>query len=386
MGAAERPTCRSQRAAELFEQHRALRAACGRGEMPLRIYLVRESTRALLKACLASVALVCAAVLALAALGARLSGPAPALLICLAVCALTLGIGVHAMARNARAVARPVELVAEATDRIARGDFEARVDERAGRLAISEFRDLVDRFNQMAEALAGMDYMRRDFTSSVSHEFKTPIAAIAGMSELVADPQLPEGERAECLSLIREQALRLSTLCERILDMTRLDNQAIVNRRERTDVDEQIRRDAIVLQERWADAGIEVELDLAASPVETDPGLTHQVWLNLMDNAFKYGRPGGHVWVTSRDVATGEGAPEGVEVVVRDDGLGMSAEQAARAFERFYQADPSRSRQGCGLGLAIARRVVDLLGGSIACESAEGCGTAMTVRLPREPG
>ena len=349
-----------------------------RGPVSLRIYIARISLRAVLVSCLASLALVCLAFLGVdAILGTTLSGPVPALVGCCAVCALTLVTSMHQIMRLAGRFSRPLELMERQAAQIARGTFDVSVGQECRDLGITELDSLVGSFDKMAHALAGMDYLRRDFTSSVSHELKTPIAAIAGMCELVADPKLPEGERGEYLALIREQAGRLSSLCESMLAMSRLDAQQIVARRERTDVDEQIRRDVIMLQERWLARRLSVELDLDSPPIETDPDLTHQVWINLIDNAFKYTDDGGHIHVRSR--AT-EG---GVEVRVADTGQGMSDETASHAFERFYQADGARSAGGAGLGLPIARRICELLGGSVSCRSTLGEGTVMTVRLPR---
>jgi signal transduction histidine kinase len=360
-----------------------VRASRGRGgrprePVPLHIKIARESMSAVVSSCLAALAVACGGLLAAHALaGIELAGPLPALAAACLVCLLTLLLSSHRIMRYSRRLATPLEHLAQGVSRIARGDFDARIDDSCAELGIAEVDELVGSFNRMAAALSGMDYMRRDFTSSVSHEFKTPIAAIAGMCELVRDPKLPEAERDEYLGLIREQALRLSTLCESVLAMSRLDAQEIVTRHELTDVDEQIRRDAIMLAERWSARDVAFDLDLDGLPIETDPDLTHQIWINLLDNAYKYTPDGGSIHVESRTL------PDGVEVCVRDTGRGMAPDEAAHAFDRFYQADRSRSQGGSGLGLSIVRRICDLLGGSVACRSAPGEGAAMTVRLPR---
>lgn len=356
-----------------------LRAFFAKGPVPLCIYIARESTFAVLGGCLIALVIVCAAVVVLRAyLPDLMSGPLPALFAACAVCLIALVLSAHQIMRRSRRIAQPGETLQVEAARVAHGDFGARVDESYRDLGIIEVDGLIDSFNKMAEALGSIDYMRRDFTSSVSHEFKTPIAAITGMCELVQDPKLPESERAEYLGLIHEQALRLSDLCDSVLSISRLDAQEIVEKSERTDVDEQIRRDAIMLSERWGDRDITLDLDLDSLPIETDPNLTHQIWINLIDNAYKYTPDGGSVRVASCTL------PDGVEVTVTDTGKGMSPGELAHAFERFYQADRSHSSGGSGLGLPIVKRICDLLGGSVGCESEPGVGTTMTVILPRK--
>lgn len=356
----------------------SVREFLSRGDVPLHIHIARESLAAVLGACLLSLAIVCGA-LGVAHLAAHVefAGPVPMLVACCVACTLTLVLSMHWIMRSARRISEPAQQMVEATSAIADGDFSVRIDEGAFGLHIVEVNELVTAFNRMAAALQGMEYMRRDFTSGVSHELKTPIAAITGMCDLVSDPKLPDEERHEYLGLIQEQADRLSALCDSMLAMSRLDAQEFVTDSQRVDVDEQIRRDVIVLSERWHERDIALELDLDSLPIWTDPNLTHQIWINVIDNAYKYTPDGGVITLRSRTV------PEGTVVTVSDTGRGMSPDEARHAFDRFYQADHSHSTDGSGLGLAIVRRVCELLGGSIACSSEKGRGTTMTIRLPR---
>lgn len=347
-------------------------------KVPLRIYIARESLRSVLRACAVSLAITCAVLLIVHALfGVEFAGPVPMLVSACAVCALTLMISGHRIMRSSKQLAAPAEQFEKEASRISQGAFDVRIDETCKELNIVEVDEMVDSFNAMAAALEAMDYMQRDFTSNVSHEFKTPIAAITGMCELIADPKLPDEERNEYLDLMHEQAQRLSKLCDSVLAMSRLDAQGAVSHRERCDVDEQIRRDVIMLSERWADRDIALELDLDALPIVTDPNLSHQIWINLIDNAYKYTPDGGTIRLQSRTL------PDGVQVRVSDTGRGMTSEEAAHAFDRFYQANRSHVEGGSGLGLSIVRRICELLGGTIGCESTPGEGTTMTVTLPR---
>lgn len=349
-----------------------------REKVPLRIYIARESLRSVLRACAVSLAITCAVLLIVHTLfGVEFAGPVPMLASACAVCALTLMISGHRIMHSSKQLAAPAEQFEKEASRISQGAFDVRIDEACKELNIVEVDKMVDSFNAMAAALEAMDYMQRDFTSNVSHEFKTPIAAVTGMCELIADPKLPDEERNEYLDLMHEQAQRLSKLCDSVLAMSRLDAQGAVSHRERCDVDEQIRRDVIMLSERWSERDIALELDLEALPIVTDPNLSHQIWINLIDNAYKYTPDGGTIRLQSRTL------PDGVQVRVSDTGRGMTSEEAAHAFDRFYQANRSHVEGGSGLGLSIVRRICELLGGTIGCESTPGEGTTMTVTLPR---
>ena len=349
-----------------------------REKSPLRIYIARESLRSVLSACAISLAITCAALLIVHVLfGIAFAGPVPMLVSACAVCVLTLTISGHSIMRASKQLAAPAEQFAKEAARISQGTFNVRIDESCKKLNIVEVDEMVDSFNAMAAALEAMDFMQRDFTSNVSHEFKTPIAAITGMCELIADPKLPEEERNEYLDLMHEQAQRLSQLCDSVLAMSRLDAQEAVSQRERCDVDEQIRRDVIMLSERWSERDIALELDLDALPIVTDPNLNHQIWINLIDNAYKYTPDGGTIQLQSKTLTNG------VQVRISDTGRGMTSDEAEHAFDRFYQANRSHVEGGSGLGLSIGRRICELLGGSVTCESTPGAGTTMTVTLPR---
>lgn len=347
------------------------------GPLPLHVYLADRSLRAVLAACLVSLAITCGALaIAHLAFGISFSGPLPLIAVACVVCLFTLMISFHRIMQSSKRLAQPLEQLAKEAGIIAQGTFDVRIDDSYKDLGVNEVTDLIDSFNAMAKALASMDHMQRDFTSSVSHEFKTPIAAITGICELVRDPKLPEDERREYLDLMHEQAVRLSKLCDSVLAISRLDAQESVTRWQTCDIDEQIRRDVIMLSERWAQRDIALDLDLQAPAIETDPDLAHQIWINLIDNAYKYTPDGGTVGIATCAV------PGGVQAVVRDTGRGMTADETAHAFDRFYQANRSHAEEGTGLGLSIVKRICELLGGRISCKSAPGAGTTMTVFLP----
>ena len=337
--------------------------------LPLRLY---HSLTTLL-----TLALCCGVSSLLVYLLDSLTGLQLELPVALIICSLlTIVSGALLLAWEAGYYIRPAQSVVEATGRIAKGDFAVRVPQLENLVSTEEGVKLIENFNRMAKELQSIDHMQKGFTGSVSHEFKTPLSSIVGFSEILLEGGLSEEERREYTGLVHEEALRLSRLAENLLRLSRLDAQAIVMRHEDIAVDEQIRQCVILLAERWETKDISFSLDLPALMIESDPDMTKQVWLNLIDNAVKYSAKGSTIQIT------GESAPGSICVRIRDEGIGIPEDKQAHIFERFYQCDESHQEKGHGLGLSIVKRILELLGGQIACQSQLGKGTEMVVALP----
>lgn len=292
-----------------------------------------------------------------------------------AVCTVTMGLGGTILYLHGDSFAEPIQKVSNAAQKVADGDFTVQIPESSDPVTVTEYEDLQKNFNKMTEQLNGMDYMRKDFMSNVSHEFKTPIAAISGFCELLEDDNVSPEEQKEYLGIIKEESERLSHLCGNMLRMSRLDNTTILTRKEPVQVDEQLRRAVILLDEKYPDRAEDIEVELEPMTLETDPDLLEQIWINLLDNAVKYSNPGDAIRVISRT--------EGPILVISisDDGVGISPEKREHIFDKFYQGDASHKKEGNGLGLSIVKRIVELLHGSISCESEEGKGTTFTVKI-----
>lgn len=266
-----------------------------------------------------------------------------------------------------------IAAMSEATKEVARGNFDVTVEEDS---PIEELRDMARSFNRMAKELAGTELLRSDFVENVSHEFKTPLSAIEGYAVLLQKPGLAEEKRAEYTGKILYNTKRLSTLSSNILLLSRLENQELDIPREDFCLDEQLREVILSQEAAWTAKGLELEIDLDSADYWGNRDLLAHVWQNLLGNAVKFAPERGLVRVLLRR----EGAC--LRVSVADTGPGMSEGVMRRVFEKFYQGDPSRSSQGNGLGLALAKRIVDLHGGEITVSSKEGKGTAFTVFLP----
>ncbi len=224
--------------------------------------------------------------------------------------------------------------------------------------------------------------MRRDFVGNVSHELKTPLAAIRGYAETLRDGALDEPPVARRFTeRILEQCRRLQALLDDLLTLSRLETVAL-REREPVALDEVVRHAADTLAPMAREKQVQVEVDASAIPaVFGEADAIERLVLNLLENAIKYNRPEGQV--TVRLSATG---PD-VFLEVSDTGIGIPPESLPRIFERFYRVDKGRAREegGTGLGLAIVKHVAQAHGGQVEVDSRLGRGTTFRVRLPVAP-
>jgi signal transduction histidine kinase len=303
-------------------------------------------------------------------------------IMCLIVCALTMLIGGVFLWHEALYITNPIIKISEGVKKVTDGDFTVQLEFNKSHRKLQdgyysdEIDELANNFNKMARELSGMDYMRKDFMSNVSHEIKTPVAAITGFSEILLDGGLSEEEQQEYLNYLNEESIRLSRLCENMLRMSRLENQYIAQKKQKVQIDEQIRRCIIVLNEKWSEKNINFDLQLEKNSLLSDYDLLFQVWTNLIDNAIKYSGQNGTIQILT-------GIDYGMlTVTIRDEGIGIAKVKQDKIFDKFYQCDESHKKQGSGLGLSIVKRILELLEGTIELDSEEGKGTAMTVRIP----
>lgn len=269
----------------------------------------------------------------------------------------------------------PLYRIADVLNEVAAGNFDARIDLGRGRYP-SEVRAFADSVNRTAAELAGIELLRTDFVNSFSHEFKTPIASLAGFARLLKRPGLSDGERERYLDAIIAESDRLASLSSSVLALSKADAQQIVADRAPVNLTEQVRRAVLALEARWVEKDIALELDLEETAYLGSADLLNHAWTNLLDNAAKFSPAGSAVRVELHAF------PGSVAFTVRDEGPGMDDAVRERAFERFYQGDPSRATPGNGIGLALVKRVAELHGGRVSVVSAPGAGSAFSVVLP----
>jgi signal transduction histidine kinase len=269
-------------------------------------------------------------------------------------------------------IIKPIKQLSDSTKEIAKGDFDIKIKAKCE----DEIGVLANNFNSMIEELKSMEYLRKDFMSSVSHEFKTPIASIQGFVEILKDKNLPRERFEEYTDIIIEETKRLNNLCSNILRLSRLDNQVIQNEIKRFFLDEQIRKTILLLEDQWTQKDLELNIELEELTYNGDEELIQQIWLNLISNAIKFSNSKGKINISLKTF------DKKAIVEIEDYGIGISEEGKSRIYEKFYQEDTSRAEEGNGLGLAIVKRIVEICQGTITFESNIGEGTKFIITLP----
>lgn len=271
---------------------------------------------------------------------------------------------------------KPVKKIREMTRKIVSGDFSARIEPMNEMMGYDGYNRIIENINAMAEELSGVETLRTDFIANVSHELKTPLAAIQNYATLLQSPDLDEETRVEYARSITETTRRLSSLITNILKLNRLENQQIFPEKKEYYLGEQLCECLLNFESEWEKKSLEIDTDIDEEiRITADSELLTSVWNNLFSNAVKFTENGGKISVSLR-------RENGFAVVsVADTGCGISPETGKHIFEKFYQGDTSHSAQGNGLGLALVKRIIDITGGEISVESALGKGSKFTVRL-----
>ena len=277
-----------------------------------------------------------------------------------------------------RSITRPIREMSAAASAMAHGDFDIELHEKTLAVEVSQ---MAESFTAMARELSATEMLRNDFVSNVSHEMKTPVATIKGYAALLQAPGLSDADRCAYAQKVQQAAERLGAITDNTLLLSHLEQEDMEVESAPFSLDEQIREVLLMFEPRWDEGARDLEVDLDDVVYDGSETLLAHVWQNLIGNALKFTAQGDAIRVTLAREPLGAGAAQ-VVVRVADTGCGMDAETCRRAFEKFYQADRSHATEGSGLGLALAKRIVDLHGGTIEVESAPGAGAIFTVRLP----
>ena len=291
--------------------------------------------------------------------------------------AVAVGLTFFTRRQVQRVYEEPMHRLAQATEQVAGGDFSVYIPP----LHTSDKLDYMDLmlidFNKMVEELGSIETLKTDFFSNVSHEIKTPLAAIQNNAELLRMEELTEKQR-DYADTIYQSSRRLSALISNILKLNKLEKQNITPDIQVYDVCAQLAECALGFEQAWEQKELEFDADMEdRAEIAADPALMELVWNNLFSNAVKFTETGGGITLTETSDA------DRVYVSVRDTGCGMSEETQTHIFEKFYQGDTSHAMAGNGLGLALALRVLQLNNFQIKVESAPGRGSAFTVIMPR---
>lgn len=266
---------------------------------------------------------------------------------------------------------RPLHRLTESTKEIAAGNFNVRVDIKGSQ----ELVKLADSFNEMAKELSSIETLRADFVSTISHEYKTPVASIQGFAKRLLKGNLSEEKQREYLNIIVSESERLSRLSSNVLLLSKLESSKWNTERAEYSLDEQLRMVIMLLEPQFQRKNLKVDINLEETRITANEETLRQLWINLLGNAIKFNKLNGSVSILLKNNNTK------ATVSITDTGIGMSQEQRTRIFEKFFQGDSSRGTEGNGLGLSLVKRILELEGGNINVESKEGEGTCFIVEL-----
>lgn len=289
----------------------------------------------------------------------------------LLLCCLLLG-GIIALYVG-KVIINPIQRIGKAFHDLSEGDFSVKVPEDE---SIDEIRKIAKQFNAMTYDLANIETLRKDFVINVSHEFKTPISSIEGYATLLQNPQLSLEKRIHYIDKILANTRKLSTLTSNMLLLTKLENQGFITNNNTYRLDEQIRKNILLLEDKWENKNIQFTIDLPIQEYYGSENLLDHVWYNILDNAIKYSFQNDTILINMRK------DNYYIVIEISDHGLGMTDDIIKHIFEKFYQGDSSRKNEGNGLGLSLVKQILDICKGEINVISEINKGSTFIVKLP----
>ena len=271
----------------------------------------------------------------------------------------------------------PVNQILEATEKIASGDFKVKLIPNHEYSKFDEYDLIFNNINTMTEELSKNEILKSDFISNVSHEIKTPLAVIQNYAKTLQNENLSKEKKQEYLSVLLSQTQKLSTLITNILKLNKLENQKIVPEIEKFDLAELLRLTTLSFENLFEKKNIEIVCDIDETTIISSKSLLEIIFNNLISNAIKFTDNNGKITISLKQDQTH------AIVKVSDTGCGISKEVGEHIFDKFYQGDTSHSNEGNGLGLALVKKVIDVIGGEISVESQVGVGSTFIIKLKR---
>ncbi len=267
-----------------------------------------------------------------------------------------------------------VEKILEATQKISTGDFSVRLNISHQYGKYNDFDLIFENINILAEELEKTDRLQSDFISNVSHELKTPVSVILGYCELLKDEKIDEETREKYIQVIVETSRRLNTLITNVLQLSKLENQKIRPEFSPFSLDGSLSECVLAFEDLIESKNLTLVCDFEQIRINSSKSLLEIVWNNLISNAIKF-TDLGSIKISLKN------EKNFAKVTITDSGCGISENSGGRIFDKFYQEETSHSREGNGLGLAMVKKVIEILGGQITVESEINLGTTFTVLL-----
>ena len=269
----------------------------------------------------------------------------------------------------------PTQKILDATSKIAKGDFNINLEIKHSHKDFNEYDDIMENINIMSKELARNELLKSNFISNISHEIKTPLSVIQNYAILLQKSKLSPKEREKYLNELIIATKRLSSLITNVLKLNKLENQQLKLDTTTFNLGEELRLSVLQYEELIDSKNICLKCDIEDIEVTSNKELLQLVWNNLISNAIKYTEKDGKISVSlvKQEIYA--------VVKVNDNGIGISKEVGEHIFEKFYQGDTSHASEGNGLGLALVKEVIDILGGEIEVESEIGVGSCFTIKL-----
>lgn len=274
-------------------------------------------------------------------------------------------------------VEKPTNEILEATKKVSSGDLTVRLNYNHKFDKFDEYDEIKRNLNDMIEELSKQEILKNDFISNVSHEIKTPLSIIQNYASILSRNNLDEKTRAEYLNTITHATKRLNNLIINILKLNKLENQVYVPANTITNASEILSESILTFSEQISSKSINLNCDIDDIKLKIDENFLEIIFNNLLSNAVKFTNANGEIFVSFK---TEENF---IVLTVKDSGCGMNTATGNHIFDKFYQGDTSHSSEGNGLGLALVKRVIDTIGGSISVSSTENVGSTFTVKLKK---
>lgn len=273
-------------------------------------------------------------------------------------------------------VERPLKEILSATKQLARGNFKVKLIPYHMYNKYDEFDYIKDNLNMMAQELSKSEVLKNDFIANVSHEIKTPLSIIQNYAQYLKNPNLSEEERAKNLENLNNACYKLNTLVANILKLNKLENQKLEPNFKKFNLSELLASQVLSFENLIESKKINLICDIKEDLyIVSEESYLEIVINNLMSNAIKFSHLEGEIYVSLKD------KDNKYELIFKDNGCGMNSETGAHIFDKFYQGDTSHSKEGNGLGLALVKKVIDILGGTISIDSELGKGTTFKIEI-----
>lgn len=273
---------------------------------------------------------------------------------------------------------RPVKQILDATQKIANGKFDIKLEPLHDFSKYDEYDLIIENINKMAKELSKSEILKNDFISSVSHEIKTPLANIQNYSKALAKGNLDLQTKQKYLNNLVNTTNKISNLISNILKLNKLENQTIILSHEKINIGELLRESILTFDDKISQKDIQLNCNIQDILQKIDGSYLEIIFNNLISNAIKFTGVGGKI-----DISLTQNHQQ-IIFEVKDNGIGMAEDVGRHIFDKFYQGDSSRAGEGNGLGLALVKKIIDILGGEIIVRSKQNEGSVFIVKLKKD--